>query len=101
LFLSDAGIAQFIDEVLLHPEQPFAAGRDAFLSSYTGKTGVNQFTKVKVALAADRAIQSYFSARRSVIEGWFNVIAPANKELSVLREELDTLRRKNWEEIHS
>ena len=101
LFLTDAGIAQFIDEVLLHPKRELAAARDAFLASYTGKSGVNQFTKVKIALAADAALQSYFSTGRKVIEGWFNIIAPAEKRLAVLHEELDTLKRKNWEEIHS
>ena len=101
LFLTDAGIAQFIDEVLLHPQRELVAAREAFLASYTGKSGVNQFTKVKMALAADAALQSYFSTGRKMIEGWFNVIAPAKKRLAVLREELDTLKRKNWEEIHS
>jgi len=101
LFLTDAGIAQFIDEVLLHPKRELAAAREAFLASYTGKSGDNQFTKVKMALAADAALQSYFSTRRKAIEGWFNVIAPAKKRLANLREELDTLKTKNWEEIHS
>ncbi len=101
LFLTDAGIAQFIDEVLLHPNRDLAPARDAFLASYTGKSGVNQFTKVKMALAADAALQSYFSTGRTVVEGWLNVIAPAEKRLAVLREELDTLKRKKWEEIHS
>ena len=101
LFLTDDGIAQFIDEVLLHPTKKLAAARDAFLASYTGKKGVNQFTKVRMALAADAILQSYFSTRMKVIEGWFNIIAPAKKPLAVLREELDTLKSKNWEEIHS
>ena len=35
LFLTDAGIAQFIDEVLLHPKGELAAAREAFLASYT------------------------------------------------------------------
>ena len=101
LFLTDAGIAQFIDEVLLHPKRELAAAREAFLASYTGKSGANQFTKVKMALAADAALQLYFSTERMAIEGWFNVITPTKKRLAVLREELETLKRKNWEEIHS
>jgi hypothetical protein len=101
LFLTDAGIAQFIDEVLLPPTKKLAPARDAFLASYTGTRGANQFTKVRVALAADAVLQSYFSTRMKVIEGWFNIIAPAKKPLTVLREELDTLKSKNWEEIHS
>lgn len=101
LFLTDAGIAQFIDEILLHPKKNLAAAREVFLASYTGKKGANQFTKVKVALAADAVMQSYFSSRPKEIEGWFNIIAPAGKRLAVLREELDTLKRKNWQEIHA
>jgi len=101
LFLTDAGIAQFIDELLLHPAKELAAAKKAFRTSYTGKKGVNQFTKVQIALAADAALQSYFSSRMEVIEGWFNIIAPAGKELAVLKEELNTLKSKNWREIHT
>lgn len=36
-----------------------------------------------------------------IIEGWFNVIAPAGKKLSVLKEELNTLKNKGWREIHT
>ncbi|MCD4728314.1 MAG: hypothetical protein K8R46_11665 [Pirellulales bacterium] len=100
LFLTDAGLAQFIDEVLLHPDGDLAAARDAFLTSYTGKKGANRFTKVKVALAADAALQSYFTNRLKVIEGWFNIIAPATRLLPSLRDELNTLKSKNWEDIH-
>ena len=65
------------------------------------RKGVNQFTKVKVALAADTTLQSYFSTRMKVIDGWFNIIAPTGKGLGILREELDTLKQKRWKEIHS
>jgi len=101
LFLTDAGIAQFMDELLLRPRKELAAAREAFLASYTGERGVNQFTKVKIALAADAALQCYFTSRRDVVEDWFNIIAPRGKRLSVLRKELTTLRGKNWHEVHS
>jgi hypothetical protein len=101
LFLTDAGMAQFIDELLFHPAKELTAVRQAFLSSYTGKKGVNQFTKVQVSLAADAALQYYFKSRMKEIEGWFNIIAPAGKGLAVLKEELDTLKAKNWQEIHT
>ncbi len=100
LFLSDNGIAQFIDELLLHPQKQLCAARDAFLASYTGKKGTNQFTKVQIALAADAALQSYFASQSKVIESWFNIITPLNKPLDVLRDELDTLKNKDWQEIH-
>ena len=101
LFLTDAGISQFIDELLFHPAKELAAAKEVFLASYTGKKGVNQFTKVQIALAADAALQSYFKSHMKVIEGWFNIIAPAGKRLAILKDELDTLKRKNWQEIHS
>lgn len=101
LFLTDAGIAQFIDELLLHPAKELAAVKQVFLASYTGKKGINQFTKVQISLAADAALQSYFKSRMKVIKGWFNIIAPAGKGLAVLKDELDTLKTKNWQEIHT
>ena len=101
LFLTDAGIAQFIDELLFHPAKELTAAKEAFLASYTGKKGVNQFTKVQISLAADAALQSYFKSHMKAIEGWFNIIAPAGKQLVVLKDELDTLKSKRWQEIHT
>jgi hypothetical protein len=100
LFLTDAGVAQFIDELLFHPAKELSAAREAFLASYTGEKGVNQFTKKQLSLPADAALQSYFSSRKKVIAGWFNIIAPSGKGLDILKKELDTLRKKNWQEIH-
>lgn len=100
LFLTDHGIAQFIDELLLHPRKELQAARDAFLSSYTGHKGRNQFTKVQMALAADTALRGYFSSRAKAIESWFNIITPAKKPLASLKGELNTLKNKNWQEIH-
>jgi hypothetical protein len=101
LFLTDAGIAQFVDEILLNPKSEQTAARDAFRASYTGAKNVNQFTKVQIALAADAALQSYFASKKGEIEGWFNVIAPHGKHLSVLKNELTTLSEKKWGEIHA
>ena len=101
LFLTDIGIAQFIDDLLFHPTKELSAAKKAFLASYTGKKGVNQFTKVKISLAADAALQSYFKLHKKKIEGWFNIIAPAGKQLAVLKDELDTLKSKRWQEIHT
>ena len=100
LFLTDAGVAQFIDELLFHPTKELSAARKAFLASFTGAKGVNQFTKKQLSLPADAALQSYFNSQKKVIAGWFNIIAPSGKGLDILKEELDTLRKKNWQEIH-
>lgn len=100
LFLTDAGMAQFVGELLLDPAPKYAAVKKAFRASYTGEKGKNQFTKVQIALEADAALQAFFTSQMKVVEGWFNVIAPRGKKLSVLKDELSTLRGKNWAEIH-
>lgn len=101
LFLTDTGIAQFIDELLFHPTKELSAAKESFLASYTGKKGVNQFTKVRISLKADAALQSYFTSHMRTIEGWFNIIAPDGKKLTVLKEELETLKSKRWQDIHT
>lgn len=101
LFLTDAGVAQFVQDLLLHPSPEFTPARDAFLSSYTGGTGRNQFTKVQVSLAADTALRAYFATHQAAIDGWFNVISPAEKNLTLLKAELVLLSQKNWQEIRS
>lgn len=68
LFLKDAGLAQFADEILLSPKPEHIAAREAFRTSYTGEKNVNQFTKVQIALAADAALQSYFATNREEVE---------------------------------
>ncbi len=100
LFLTDRGIVQFVDDLLLNPGEEFIAAKEAFLASYTGNGGGNQFTKVKISLAADYALQKYFRTRRDRIETWFNIIAPAGKQLAELKSELDILKRKDWLKVH-
>jgi len=100
LFLTDAGIAQFVDELLLHPTGELRPARDVFLASYTGKKGINQFTKVQVAFAADAVLRSYFVSRKDAIENWFSIVSPTGKRLAILKEELHLLTKKNWQEIH-
>ena len=76
LFLTDAGLSQFIDGLLLNPTPELESARDAFLASYSGRRGANRFTKVRMDVDADEALQSYFMAREADIERWFNVISP-------------------------
>lgn len=100
LFLTDSGLAQFVDELLLNPADDLKVVKEAFDISYTGKKGQNQFTKVQIALLADGALQTYFKSKEQEIGAWFNVIAPAGKSIAVLKEELETLKAKKWEDIH-
>lgn len=101
LFLTDAGLAQFIDKLLLNPTAELAPARVAFLASYSGTRGVNQFTKVRIGVEADHALRSYFTQHEAEIETWFNVIAPAGGSLRNLQSDLRQLAAKNWKELMS
>ena len=102
LFLTDSGLATFIEELLLNPAPKYAAAREAFISSYSSddagikKSGKNQFTKTQIGIEADLAIRNYFKDNRKSIEGWFNIITPAKRPLSQLRDEISALSKKNW-----
>lgn len=101
LFLTDTGLSQFVNELLLHPKDEMMAAKYAFLVSYTGEKGVNRFTKVQISLAADAAIQTYFRSNAQIIESWFNIISPIGKNLAILKDELVTLKSKKWEDINA
>lgn len=99
LFLSDAGFSEFVESLLLRPVKQYQAIKEAFIHSYTGNKGRNRFTKVKIALSADLALQKYFSRNLSKVEGWFNVISPAGHSVTDLKRDLTLLSSKNWKEI--
>ena len=99
IFLSDNGLAQFIDKLLLNPIQKYITVQEAFLNSYTADKKRNMFTKVKMDFKADGALLKYFSDKLDEIENWFNVIAPEGKTITDLKNELIELRSKNWKEI--
>lgn len=99
LFLTDTGLAQFIDKLLLNPTPELAPARVAFLASYSGTRGVNQFTKVRIGVEADQALRSYFTQHEAEIETWFNVITPAGGDLKALQSDLRLLAAKSWKEI--
>lgn len=99
LFLTDEGLAQFIESLLLNPTEEFEPVKQAFLSSYTHDKKKNQFTKVQMNLDADRILLDFFSKNLATIEGWFKVISPKGKELVTLKDELKELNKKNWKEI--
>lgn len=99
LFLTDAGLSAFVHTLLVKPEKQYKPIRDAFVQSYTGKKGNNKFTKVKIALEADIALQQYFSRNLNLIETWFNVISPAGYSIIELKQELSLLSSKDWKGI--
>lgn len=99
LFLTDSGLAQFIDELLLNPAKKYRKVQEAFKSSYTANKKRNVFTKVRMDFNADAILIEYFSDRLNEIEGWFNIISPEEKTIIELKNELAKLRSKDWEQI--
>ncbi|MDR2147816.1 MAG: hypothetical protein LBE91_15295 [Tannerella sp.] len=101
LFLTDNGLSDFIEKLLLHPIPELHFLRDTFLSSYAEGKKKNQFTKVQMNFEADRILLKYFSDNLSTVESWFNVVSPTQKKLADLQGELEELKNKNWENILS
>ncbi len=99
MFLTDYGLAQFIDELILNPAIEYKCVQDAFKSSYTSNKKRNVFTKVRMNFDADKALLRYFTDNQRKIENWFNIIAPNDKTINDLRSEIVELRSKNWREI--
>jgi len=99
MFLSDKGLAKFIDELIFNPSPEYKCVQQAFKNSYTVDKKRNIFTKVRMNLAADEALLKYFSDNISIIESWFNIITPENKSISNLKNEIAALRTKNWRAI--
>lgn len=99
IFLTDSGLSAFVETLLVKPNKRYKPIKDAFVNSYTGKKGGNRFTKVQITLAADLALQEYFSVNMPEVKMWFNVISPAGRSISELKREIDLLSTKNWREI--
>ncbi len=96
LFLTDEGLYQFIDSVLINPTTRFYAASKAFRASYSGKSGKNRFTKVNIDIAADKALRDFFESSKSIVDAWFNVIAPSNVSVLNLKKDLQALRSKGY-----
>lgn len=99
LFLTDQGLSDFIDKLLLNPTPEYLFLRETFLSSYTEGKKKNQFTKVQMNIEADRILLKYFKDNIEIVEKWFKVISPGKKSLPILRNELEELKNKNWNNI--
>ena len=99
IFLTDQGLSEFIDNLLLNPALEYEPIKKAFLSSYTQDKKRNQFTKVQMNIDADRILLDFFAQNLHMIENWFKVISPKDKDLVVLKDELMELNNKNWKEI--
>lgn len=94
LFLTDHGLSEFINKLILHPLRGLEVVKDSFLKSYSGKRGMNRFTKVRIDAEADEALQRYFAENKAKIESWYNIISPGGRTLNVLRKDLEMLAGK-------
>lgn len=97
LFLTDNGLSNFIDKLLLNPPSYLMPACKAFRESYSSgsRSGGNRFTKVRIDIDADRALINYFIDNQAEIETWFNVISPHNGTLEGLKSDLHKLSTKN------
>ncbi|MEO1477101.1 MAG: hypothetical protein AAFV01_00845, partial [Bacteroidota bacterium] len=100
LFLTDEGMMEFLNDLILNPPEEYAAVKEAFGESHKKNKDQTRFTKVQMDYDADLALQSYFAANVDKVEGWFNIIGPAGFELDHLREQVTKLWNKDWNSIH-
>jgi len=99
IFLTDDGIVQFIEELIISPKPAYQAVRKAFTSSYLPDKKKNCFTKVQMQYEADKALRKYFNRNKKRIEKWFNIISPFESNIHKLINEITILSNKNWENI--
>lgn len=85
LFLTDNGLAEFIEDVLQGDDEGLEHVREAFKKSFGSQKGKTRFTKVCLDAHADRELTEYFRKTRPW-DRWFNVIAPAPAEHEGVRE---------------
>jgi hypothetical protein len=98
LFLTDAGIAAFVEDLLFKPSKDYKAVKKAFRDSYIASKG-NRFTKVEMDYQADAALKKYFKDNLKKIEGWFNIVSPKDQSMSLIKKEIEKLRGKDWKKI--
>ncbi len=96
IFLTDKGITEFVEELIINPSKCYGYVRSAFIESYSKDKKKNCFTKVKMDSHADAELNRYFKEYRSRIESWLNIISPADSSIDEMKEEISLLQKKNW-----
>ena len=96
LFLTDRGLHEFVDRLLINPSPDLQPAKRAFLESYSGQKGKNRFTKVNIDIDADTILREYFEAHKSEVDEWFNVIAPKGEPIDQLKVDLRRLSTKEY-----
>jgi len=99
IFLTDQGITEFIKDTIFSDKKEVAHIKQAFYNSYSGVKGKNQFTKVQMNFMADRQLLRYFYVNQKKINRWFNIISLINSTLEKLKEEIFTLKTKDWSKL--
>ena len=98
LFLTDEGLTKFINEVILNSES-YPSINKAFKQSYSkDNTTGTKFTKVNMDYKAHRELIKYFTDNNMAVESWFNIIQPNHGTIDQLREQMQLLCDKNWED---
>lgn len=93
LFLSDAGLAQFLSHVV-NDQAGMPACYSAFRKSYEAGRRQNVFTKVTIDVDADRELYEYFQCNQKAIAGWFAIVSPPGKTLDRLRFSLRSMEEQ-------
>lgn len=96
VFLTDKGICEFIDHLLLNPLKKYEPVKKTFLSSYQNRKTKNQFTKVQMNYESHLLLLDYFTAHKKQISSWFNVITPQKLSLEDLQNQLRALAEKRF-----
>ncbi len=96
LFLTDAGLADFINDLIIHPAPKYQPVRAAFEATYDGSGNGTRFTKTMMDFKADHCLHDYFAENQDKIAKWFNVLTPVDRSLNQLKDELYRLRDKDW-----
>jgi len=99
IFLTDSGITEFVEDLIINPTTEYEDVKKAFLASYAPDKKKNQFTKVQMNINADEALLKYFTGNQGHIESGFNIISPSSGSIHQLKEVIKTLKLKPWEEI--
>lgn len=99
IFLTDSGITEFVEDLVINPTSEYEHVKKAFIASYSAPKKKNQFTKVRMNLSADDVLSKYFAENLGHIESWFNIISPSSGNIHQLKHEIETLKSKPWGEI--
>lgn len=95
LFLTDQGLASFVEDLLLYPKEKYKIVRENFIKTYSQGVKTKAFTKSKMPVEVDAQIQHYFKDNINRIEKeWLEVISPRKSTISDLKKGLaDLLER--------